>query len=339
MRIFVCEYVTGGGLLGAPLPASLAREGDMMVRALARDLAALAGIEVVASRDPQLHPLSPSIIMEVPSTFSEDIWRFWRRCIDRADAVWPIAPETGGILERLSALVLECGRILLGSRPDAVRIAASKAATASHLQGQGVPVVPTRPADQSPPASATGWVVKPGDGAGCDDTRLFRDRCGLERWLDAGRRNGGYVVQPYVPGTPASLSLVCREGRARVLSCNRQLIELENDVFHYRGSIVNGIWDRDGALRAIAYAIAAALPGLWGYVGVDLMLTDKGPVVMEVNPRLTTSYVGLPAALDTNPARLVLDLLRNPERAMNLPPGNKPGNNRSVRVEVEEIHG
>lgn len=318
-----------------PLPASLAREGDMMVRALARDLAAIEGVEVAASRDPRLNSLSPSIIMEAPAASSDDIWRFWRRCIDRADAVWPIAPETDGILERLSALVLECERILLGSRPDAVRIAASKAATARHLQDRGVPMVPTRLADQGLPPSATGWVVKPEDGAGCGDTRLFLDGRELERWLAAGRRNGGYVVQPYVPGIPASLSLLCREGDVCVLACNRQLIELEDDVFRYRGSIVNEIWDRDGALRAIARAVAEALPGLWGHVGLDLVLTDKGPVVMEVNPRLTTSYAGLPAALGMNPARLVLDLLRNPERAI----GPSPGNNRSVRVEVEEIHG
>lgn len=306
-----------------------------MVRALARDLAAIKGIGVAVSRDPRLHSLSPSIIMEAPAASSDDIWRFWRHCIDRADAVWPIAPETDGILERLSTLVLESGCILLGSRPDAIRVAASKGATAWYLQDRGVPMVPTWSANQRPLPSTTGWVVKPEDGAGCDDTRLFRNRCGLERWLDAGKRNGGYVVQPYVPGIPASLSLLCREGDACVLACNRQLIELEDDVFRYRGSIVNEIWDRDGALCAVARAVAAALPGLWGYVGVDLVLTDKGPVVMEVNPRLTTSYAGLPAALGTNPAQLVLDLLRNPERAIS----PSPGNNRSVRVEVEEIHG
>src|SRR5690606_27039969 len=138
---------------------------------------------------------------------------------------------------------------------------------ALRLHDRGVPVAPTRPVDQDPPASATGWVVKPEDGAGCADTRLFRDRRGLERWRDAGRRNGGYVVQPYVPGVPASLSLLCRDGDACLPACNRQLIELKDDVFHYRGSIVNGTWDKDGALRAVACAVAAALPGLWGYVG------------------------------------------------------------------------
>ena len=40
MRLLICEYVTGGGFLGQPLPASLAREGDMMLAALVKDNAA-----------------------------------------------------------------------------------------------------------------------------------------------------------------------------------------------------------------------------------------------------------------------------------------------------------
>jgi predicted ATP-grasp superfamily ATP-dependent carboligase len=46
---------------------------------------------------------------------------------------------------------------------------------------------------------------------------------------------------------------------------------------------------------------------LWGYVGVDLVLADAGPIVLEINPRLTTSYCGLRDALGINPAALVLD--------------------------------
>ena len=34
------------------------------------------------------------------------------------------------------------------------------------------------------------------------------------------------------------------------------------------------------------------MPGLRGYVGVDLVLTDSEAVVIEVNPRLTTAYLG-----------------------------------------------
>ena len=33
--------------------------------------------------------------------------------------------------------------------------------------------------------------------------------------------------------------------------------------------------------------------------------------VLEINPRLTTSYVGLRRAMDCNPAQLVLDMFYN----------------------------
>ncbi len=50
------------------------------------------------------------------------------------------------------------------------------------------------------------------------------------------------------------------------------------------------------AMRAIS-----ALPPLTGYAGVDLVLGDDpdgtADVVIEVNPRLTTSYVGLRRAV------------------------------------------
>jgi tyramine---L-glutamate ligase len=57
--------------------------------------------------------------------------------------------------------------------------------------------------------------------------------------------------------------------------------------------------------------VARALPGLAGYVGVDLMVGESGMTVLEINPRLTTSYVGMHAAIGDNPARMVLDLFYN----------------------------
>src|SRR5690606_21127135 len=53
-----------------------------------------------------------------------------------------------------------------------------------------------------------------------------------------------------------------------------------------------------------------ALPAAIGYVGVDLVLgaADDGSrdVVIEVNPRLTTSYLGLRDAVKINLAELIL---------------------------------
>jgi len=60
------------------------------------------------------------------------------------------------------------------------------------------------------------------------------------------------------------------------------------------------------ALRAAEKAVET-LEGLKGYVGVDMILTDEEPVVIEINPRLTTSYVGLRRVTNFNPAETIID--------------------------------
>jgi predicted ATP-grasp superfamily ATP-dependent carboligase len=54
-------------------------------------------------------------------------------------------------------------------------------------------------------------------------------------------------------------------------------------------------------------AACEAIPGLRGYVGVDLVLSDTDAVLIEINPRLTTAYVGLRRALEQNVAALIVD--------------------------------
>ena len=84
---------------------------------------------------------------------------------------------------------------------------------------------------------------------------------------------------------------------------------------------VNAVPDPGGGLARLGGRIAAAIPGLWGYVGVDLVATPSGPVVLEVNPRLTTSYCGLRSALQINAAELVLGFLRPDRGDDHRPPG------------------
>jgi len=55
-----------------------------------------------------------------------------------------------------------------------------------------------------------------------------------------------------------------------------------------------------------ARAVLSAAPGLRGYFGVDLVLTEEEAWVIEVNPRLTTSYVGLRDVVRMNLAEAIL---------------------------------
>jgi predicted ATP-grasp superfamily ATP-dependent carboligase len=131
------------------------------------------------------------------------------------------------------------------------------------------------------------------------------------RWLKQGRLDS-HVVQPWLPGEAASLSVLCRSGEAWLLSANRQLVTKNNEgVLSYHGSVLNGMLVHWQAFEHLAQQIAQVMPGLHGYVGVDVMVDGDTVTVLEINPRLTTSYVGLHQATGLNPAGLVLDLHYN----------------------------
>jgi predicted ATP-grasp superfamily ATP-dependent carboligase len=57
--------------------------------------------------------------------------------------------------------------------------------------------------------------------------------------------------------------------------------------------------------RSVASAAIASIPGLFGYVGVDVLLGEQD-MAIEINPRLTTSYIGLRQLSKTNLAEAML---------------------------------
>lgn len=308
MRIFVFEYITGGGLLGAGLPPSLVREGELMLRALVTDLAALSGVECCITRDARLPATTLPADCRTVHHQAEFV-RAWAESMATADAVWPIAPEHEDVLEGLSHAILAAGRPLLNSAPAAVQATAGKLQTIRLLEARGVPVVPTFGAGDRLPRLPGPWVLKPDDGVGCLGVRLCRDRDDLCRHWEQLPATPPFIAQPFIHGTAASLSLLAKDGEAALLSVNRQRIAVIDDALVLLGCVVNGLGAGDPRLRRIAGDVAAAIPGLWGYVGVDFIAAAGGPRVLEVNPRLTTSYVGLRESLNLNPAQLVLDLL------------------------------
>jgi predicted ATP-grasp superfamily ATP-dependent carboligase len=304
LRVFAFEFFSGGGLLGQPLPPSVSREGDLMLGTLVEELAGIEGVDVFASRDPRLPPLAGCEVLRPLAGETPDA--LFARGVAAAEAVWPTAPESGRTLERLAAAVSAAGRTLLGCTPEAVRLSASKLATARALGAGGVPIVPTYGTNDSIPPLPGPWVVKPDDGAGCDGIERLDGVADVEgRLRAAGSR---LVAQPWVEGEPRSLSLLCAGGRAHLLACNRQRLSWRSGGLHLDGLEVNARPPADPRVALLGVKVAHAIPGLWGYVGVDFLMGAEGPLVIDVNPRLTTSYCGLPAALARNVAAMVLEL-------------------------------
>jgi predicted ATP-grasp superfamily ATP-dependent carboligase len=125
-------------------------------------------------------------------------------------------------------------------------------------------------------------------------------------------------LEQFCHGTPASVALLCGpSARLPLLPCAQHLSA--DGRFHYFG----GLCPLDAALcnRAERLAVKTidTLSGPLGYLGVDLVLgadpSGAEDRVIEINPRLTTSYVGLRAVSAVNLAGTMLDVAqRRPTR-------------------------
>ncbi len=330
MRIFVYEFVTGGGMVGQPLPPSLVQEADLMVQSLLQDLREIPGLECFSSRDSRLPPVpGVEVITAQPG---ESPFELYQRGLASADAAWPTAPETAFSLEQLGRLTLMADRILLGTHPDTVRLTGSKLWTSAHLAVSSIPSVPTYRSHDRFLNIPGRWVVKPDDGAGAEDTQVVADARAARELL--AQKGEAYVAQPWIEGKALSLSVLCADGKARLLACNRQRISLVDGRVVLTGISVNAEAALAPLLSGLASGIAAAIPLLWGHAGIDLILSETGPVVLEINPRLTTSYCGLRRALSHNPASWVLDLLKTGR----LPATPSPQSGTTVELNLETAH-
>lgn len=222
-----------------------------------------------------------------------------------------VAPETGGTLERLSALMLDAGVFLLGSRPEAVAVAADKWECHRRFELAGLPTpetVRTTPADVAAAAAELGFplVVKPIRGAGCEGVGLVRRAGMLRRALDQPvlRQVESLLLQRYVDGVHASVSLLVIGGDSVPLSLNQQWVRV-GIPFVYQGGVASIPHDKRAQALDLARRAVTLVPGLQGYVGVDVILTEEGCSLIEINPRLTTSYVGVRRVVDVNLAEAI----------------------------------
>lgn len=312
-RLLVCEYVSGGAAdTGVDVDAALAAQGLAMRDALLADLAAVPGVEVAYLLGPGMPRAAHGRPLTRPA--GATLVAFLRTQGECHDGVWVIAPETGGCLAAL-AEARDPGR-WIGCRPQAIRLCSSKRATLARLHAQGI-ATPLAFA-----ASAVRWVVKPDDGAGTVDTRVH-PAIGDALADHAARTADGRdpTLEPWVEGEALSLSLRVRgdggnggnRSRAELLSVNRQRLTAAADgLLAYEGVDILALAASDrrhAALCAVAEAVAQAVPGLCGFVGIDVVWhAARGPVVIEINPRLTCAYAGLSAALGRNLAAELLAL-------------------------------
>jgi len=195
----------------------------------------------------------------------------------------------------------------LGCSSTSASVCANKRLTAQILGAGGLDV----------PAECDSGVriIKPIRGCGTQSIRL-RDEEPEEGEFGQEVLQGDHVSVSLIGSRMAGDTCLSYTGREPlILALNRQFISIQEDgTFRYEGGETPYHHPREEEIIDAARR-AVTLLGVQGYAGIDLVVGDRLTIV-DVNPRITTSLVGIAACMEEEIARLLVDLShgRGPER-------------------------
>lgn len=271
-------------------------EGKAMLEALLEDLVSVGADTMTIARNGLLRT---SILVEVISPPSgEPFIKTLRHSVSDLTGILIIAPESNGALLQMTRDVESLGFRNLGCSADSVALCADKFSLFSRWRSEKVPTPETwlklTDIDDSGP-----FIVKPRDGCGCVDTVVAENFLELRILIEKLNRQHAteFIVQKLVRGIPASIScIISNETTVFMPACGQSIQRIGNRL-EYKGGW--GPLPEEMITRAQILAAKAldGIRGLGGWVGVDMILGDardgSNDFAIEINPRLTSSYLGI----------------------------------------------
>lgn len=291
--------------------------GFSMLNAVLSDFIEIPGLEISTV----LHSRVKDLMVQVPYASRVNIsWTGegpgtwldqYEEMLEWCDNVLVIAPETDGLLARLIGVAERKGKKVLGSTAKAVALVSDKAETIKLLASYGLPVPYTETLTWPLPSHWQARIVerfpmpivlKPVTGAGGQGVMVIKDPVRLDRAVKQFEGVSGptpFLVQEYISGEAVSVSCLVTAGQVLPLSLNRQHIAQDEELY-FQGITIPYQHPQAQEALDIAKRACEAVDGLAGFVGVDLVLGVTGPVIMEINSRISVAYVALREVVKRN---------------------------------------
>ncbi len=310
-NILIFEWTCGGGLehhqaFGSGIPPGgaarfhdLQCEGIGMLTALVSDFA-VAGHRVTTTISRRLLAASSMGGQAVPVDSAASLGQILRHGSDQSDHIVVIAPESGGVLADCLHWFKAFGNKLLAPTPKLVEICSSKHRTCQWLAARDVPAprgtriassdmaqLRSSRSNQSREFGGSDWIVKPDDGAGGESLA----RWGSDSDAPTLDQHVQWRVERLMDGLPVSALALCGPGENVVLPPCQQILSCGQF-----GTYLGGRFPLPNKLaeqaRKLAQSAIQTMAGLKGFVGVDMVVSADGigDCVIEINPRLTSSY-------------------------------------------------
>lgn len=237
----------------------------------------------------------------------EDYLRILEKHVSLVDYVILIAPPKE--LIELAKIVKDK---ILGPTYDCIQLFSNKKKTFLFLKEHGVLVPKTVFLGKESTINVQyPVIIKPIDMAGSAGITLVKSHEQLKYAINYAFQNtfsNEVAIQEYLVGIHASISTISNGREIIFLTNNIQLIKTNNKghLKYYGG--ITPLKNKDLYEKSmdLAYKIVKSCKCLKGYFGLDLVWVNWKPYVIEVNPRLTTSFLGLAEIFGANLGKLML---------------------------------
>jgi predicted ATP-grasp superfamily ATP-dependent carboligase len=327
MRVVLYEWCLSGGLAGGD--AAIAREGRMMLEALAADAAKDPALDVTVLVEAGRAIALPDRTRAVTVPVGDDVASLVAAA-RAADWAVVVAPETAGELAARVRAVRAAGGHVLAPADRAIAIASDKQATVDALAARGLPMPAGRPlaAGESIPAGFHMPAVrKARTGCGGDGLQILDTH-------DAEPASFPARLEAFALGTPVGVSAICGPRATIVLPPLRQVFAAGPSP-RYLGSEPLADERLAARARALAARALAAVGVDCGWAGVDLVLgpgaDGRDDRVLEVNPRVTTSFVGQAGLFESSLVAAMISAATGAEALLD-PVANPPPRAGSFRL-------
>lgn len=308
-RIYLYEECTANPLdANKGLIQELADEGMAMILALAEDFGRISGVKtclfINIAHVAKVNPPQGCELIPVQGEFKPDMFQKYLR---ENDKIVMVAPECENILHERIKQAQNTDAKVLNASLHSIALTSNKLQTAEILKKAGVLTPPTFSLADEKGALELPFprVIKPIDGAGAANTFKIKDEKSWKHVSSYGclQNKEDFLVQPWIEGQPASICFFSHAGITLPIISGFQIITGEETIQYQGGKMPLPEHLHDRANRLAGRALKN-FPGLEYWVGVDLILghieNGEDDNVLEINPRLTTSYLGARKGLPNN---------------------------------------
>jgi len=333
-KIFVFEFVSGGGYNQVDIPSSLFCEGYAMLRTIIEDFKKL-GFQITTLLDVRIDFLSHYLEADKVKIVNknDDYIKIYTDCVKKSTYCFVIAPEFSNNLYNLTKIVKDNKKTILSIDLDGICLGTSKLITYNFFLENKVNTPKTyliplkkRFFDlefvlQKFDELECPIIIKPEDGVGSESIFYFETKGQIIQFfkdskekLDLSRH---YILQEYIDGEDLSASIINGVYSKKPEAMNQIILSINAQIVKFKDSVNDSIY-LGGFTPVVDYEFlkdslekilkSMDLSSFRGYFGIDFIKkTDNSIYFIEINPRLTTSYIGIRNILEYNPLEMIFN--------------------------------